>query len=92
MLLSARSARLLQARDAYYTCVEAAGEAANQPGAPVPPTCREARRAYEGACSSAWVRHFDALRDKRLKYLQTLQSNIAASAAVATGTLAGKEQ
>lgn len=69
-----------------------AGEAAQQPGAAVPGQCAAARRAYEAACSASWVKHFDGLRDKRLRYLQTLQHNISVQASSATGVLAGKEQ
>ena len=36
------------------------------------------------------VKHFDALRDKEVRLLQTLHSNINKSASAAVGTLAGK--
>lgn len=68
------------------------GEAASQPGAEVPSQCRAARTGFEQACRASWVKHFDSLRDKRLRYLQTIQRNIRAQEATALGSIAGQEQ
>ena len=78
-----------QARDEFYQCVEAAG-AAFVLDSPVPSQCRQARAAYEAACKSSWVRHFDVLEDKKSRYLQTLRSNIAKQTQSGLGSLAGK--
>ena len=58
--------------------------------APLPAQCASARAAFVGACKPSWVRHFDLLHDKKLRYLQTLHSNIAKQARTGTGSLAGK--
>lgn len=56
----------------------------------VPAACRPARAAYEAACKRSWVRHFDLLHDKRLRYLQTLRTNIAKQTQTGTGSQQGK--
>lgn len=78
-----------QARDAFYKCVEDAGVTYTVEG-PVPSKCREARAAFEAACKGSWVRHFDLLHDKRLRYLQTLRTNIAKQTQTGTGSQQGK--
>lgn len=79
----------LQARDAYYKCVEEAGVTFTAE-TPPPPACKAARAAYEAACKASWVRHFDVLQDKRLRYLQTLRSNIAKQTQTGAGSQQGK--
>ena len=58
--------------------------------AAVPSQCRAARAAYQAACKASWVRHFDVLQDKRLRYLQTLRSNIAKQTQTGAGSQQGK--
>ncbi|KAL4430693.1 hypothetical protein ABPG75_005949 [Micractinium tetrahymenae] len=78
-----------QARDAYYKCVEDAGVTFTAE-TPPPPACKAARAAYEAACKASWVRHFDVLQDKRLRYLQTLRTNIAKQTQTGAGSQQGK--
>ena len=80
----------LQARDAFYKCVEGTG-APFEVGV-VPKQCTQLRRAFEASCRSAWVKHFDLQRDKELRLLRTLRDNINHSAATATGGLADEVQ
>lgn len=79
----------LQARDAFYKCVEDAGVTYTVES-PVPSQCKATRAAYEAACKRSWVRHFDVLQDKRLRYLQTLRTNIAKQTQTGTGSQQGK--
>lgn len=78
-----------QARDAYYQCVEDAGVTFTAE-TPAPPACKAARAAYQAACKASWVKHFDVLHDKRLRYLQTLRTNIARQTQTGTGSQQGK--
>ena len=80
---------LAQARDAFYACLEQQ-QAPFSPGDSVPTPCRRQRAAYEKACLQSWVKHFDTLRDKEVRFLQTLHRNINSSASTATGGLSGK--
>lgn len=80
----------LQARDAFYRCVDEAGITFTVGS--VPSQCKGQRRAYEQACRASWVQHFDAGHDKELRLLKTLRANINKSSATATGGLAGKSQ
>ena len=80
---------LPQARDAFYECVEAAGQTFAL-DTPVPSQCKRERAAYEAACKASWVKHFDLLQDKRLRYLQTLRQNIAKQTQTGTGSQQGK--
>lgn len=45
---------LLQARDAFFACVEASGEAFLL-GGPHPPQCRVQRKVFEESCKASWV-------------------------------------
>ncbi|EFN59025.1 hypothetical protein CHLNCDRAFT_137711 [Chlorella variabilis] len=78
-----------QARDAFYACVEAAGVTYTV-DAPIPAQCSATRAAYTSACKASWVKHFDLLQDKRLRYLQTLRANIAKQTQTGTGSQQGK--
>lgn len=78
-----------QARDAYYKCVEEAGVTFTTE-TPPPSACKAARAEYEAACKASWVRHFDVLQDKRLRYLQTLRTNIAKQTQTGAGSQQGK--
>lgn len=80
---------LPQARDAFYKCVEDAGVTYTVES-PVPSQCQAARAAFTAACKASWVRHFDLLQDKRLRYLHTLRSNIARQTQTGTGSQQGK--
>ena len=51
----------LQARDAFYACVEAAGVTYTV-DAPIPAQCSATRAAYTSACKASWVKHFDLLQ------------------------------
>ena len=53
----------LQARDAYYACVDS--------GSAFP--CWRSRRAFTAACPAAWVKHFDNKREERERVAKTLQ-------------------
>ena len=81
--------RSLQARDAFYKCVEDAGVIYTVE-TPTPAQCKAARAAYEAACKASWVRHFDVLQDKRLRYLQALRTNIAKQTQSGLGSQQGK--
>lgn len=78
-----------QARDAFYKCVEDAGVTYTV-DTPTPAQCKAARAAYEAACKASWVKHFDLLQDKRLRYLQTLRTNIAKQTQTGVGSQQGK--
>ncbi|KAI3433768.1 hypothetical protein D9Q98_003574 [Chlorella vulgaris] len=78
-----------KARDTFYECVEAAGVTYTV-DAPIPAACKSARAAYDKACKASWVKHFDLLQDKRLRYLQTLRSNIAKQTQTGVGSQQGK--
>lgn len=78
-----------QARDAFYKCVEDAGVTYTVE-TPTPAQCKAARAAYEAACKASWVKHFDLLQDKRLRYLQTLRTNIAKQTQTGAGSQQGK--
>jgi hypothetical protein len=69
--------------------VEAAGQTFTL-DTPVPSQCKRERAAYEAACKASWVKHFDLLHDKRLRYLQTLRQNIAKQTQTGTGSQQGK--
>lgn len=80
-----------QARDNFFQCVEDAGVSFSLETS-TPRQCKSSRKAFEQLCKPSWVRHFDISRDKELRLLQTLRTNIYKSAPTATGTLSGSDQ
>ena len=58
----------MQARDAYYECLDSAPGARRQ--------ARRLRKDYEAACPKSWVAHFDKKReeDDKFKKLLTVQT------------------
>lgn len=45
---------ILQARDAFFNCVDELGSGF-QAGQPVPSECKALRKKYEECCSASWV-------------------------------------
>lgn len=79
-----------QARDAYYNCVDSQGESL-KPGE-IPEKCRKLRKEFEASCKQSWVRHFDKLRERDIKFAKEFSRVIDATASSAKGTTAGQPQ
>jgi len=79
----------LQARDSFYECCEKSGSpfTAEQQH---PSACRSLRKQYEASCKPSWVKHFDRLKDKEVRVVRVLHSNINERATTSKGNLAGE--
>lgn len=82
--------RCHKARDEFFSCIEASGEAFVL-GGPPPASCKKQRQAFEAACKASWVQHFDKIHDKKLRLLQTLQQNIGRTSG-GLGSVQGEPQ
>eukprot|EP00891_Asterochloris_glomerata_P001997 jgi/Astpho2/1997/Aster-x1054 len=81
-----------QAKDVYFGCLDKHLPSIKAEGPAVPRACKQQRLDFEAACKSSWVKHFDALRDKRLQTLQKLQATISRTGQKAAGSIAGEQQ
>mmetsp|Transcript_16367 Transcript_16367/g.45611 ORF Transcript_16367/g.45611 Transcript_16367/m.45611 type:complete len:114 (+) Transcript_16367:190-531(+) len=81
--------RCYQARDSFYECCEKSGSpfTAEQQH---PSACRSLRKQYEASCKPSWVKHFDRLKDKEVRVVRVLHSNINERATTSKGNLAGE--
>ncbi|KAK9839979.1 hypothetical protein WJX74_001425 [Apatococcus lobatus] len=67
-----------QAKDSFYSCLDSTGKPFTAGTAPE--GCQKQRSDFEAACKSSWVSHFDKLKDKDTRLIQTLHKNINTSA------------
>ena len=73
----------MQARDSYYSCLEALAAVQAKDAEPIDPakpprSCAKARRHFKEECRESWVKHFDRAFRERLRLQRVLATDSTA--------------
>ncbi|KAK9796707.1 hypothetical protein WJX73_006872 [Symbiochloris irregularis] len=77
-VLKAGRQRCWQVKNLYFDCLEGHSDVGKATAA-----CKSKRQAFVEGCPASWVKHFDALSERKRQSLQSLHANINRSAAAA---------